>query len=149
MFTELSLDEIAKLEDLNWSEINEAKIVLANEATAMLHGRECLAQIQETIENMFKGAGVSTDVLPCIIVLATNLEGEGKCFTDLFLELKLASSKQDVQRLIAGGGAKLGDDKIESETDALILTNFEDGITEIVLPAGKKRSGVVEFSKMK
>jgi tyrosyl-tRNA synthetase len=65
------------------------------------------------------------------------------------LELKLASSKKDARRLIAGGGAKLGDEKIESETDALTVANFEDGTTEVVLRAGKKRSGVVESTKMK
>jgi tyrosyl-tRNA synthetase len=144
LFTELDLEEIAKLEQLQGSEINQAKIVLADEATAMLHGRECLAQIHETIQNMFEGAGASTDGLPRIFVAAADLEGEGKRFADLFMDLGLASSKKEARRLIAGGGAKLGDDKIEDEMAALTMADL-DGKTEVVLRAGKKRAGVVEI----
>ena len=146
LFTELSLEEIGKLEELKGADINKAKIVLADEATAMLHGRDCLAQIHETIENMFKGAGESTDGLPRIFVSVEDIGGEGKRFADLFLELKLASSKKDARRLIAGGGARLGEDKIESETAALTAADF-DGKTEVVLRAGKKRAGVVELQQ--
>jgi tyrosyl-tRNA synthetase len=144
LFTELSLEDIGKLEALKGSDINKAKIVLADEATALLHGRDCLPQIHETIENMFKGAGESTDGLPRVFVSAADLEGDGKRLADLFLELGLASSKKDARRLIAGGGGKIGDDKIESETAALTEADF-DGKTEIVLRAGKKRAGVVEL----
>jgi tyrosyl-tRNA synthetase len=144
LFTELSLEEIGKLEALEGSEINKAKIVLADEATAMLHGRDCLPQIHETIENMFKGGGESTDGLPRVFVSAADLEGDGKRLADLFLELGLASSKKDARRLIAGGGGKIDNEKIESETAALTEADF-DGKTEIVLRAGKKRAGVVEL----
>mmetsp|Transcript_31854 Transcript_31854/g.77358 ORF Transcript_31854/g.77358 Transcript_31854/m.77358 type:complete len:554 (+) Transcript_31854:74-1735(+) len=145
LFTELPLDEIAKLEKFEGSEINKAKIVLADEATAMLHGRDCLSQIHSTIESMFKGGGQSTESLPRIFISSGDLEGEGKRFIDLFVELKLASSKKEARRLISGGGAKLGDDKIEDEMAALSLDNFSGDITEVVLRAGKKRAGVVEL----
>ncbi|KAL3940586.1 MAG: hypothetical protein SGARI_000911, partial [Bacillariaceae sp.] len=141
LFTELPLDEIAKLEKLQGSDINQAKIVLADEATAMLHGRDCLGQIHETVQNMFKGAGEATEGLPRVFVSASDLEGDGKRFADLFLELKLASSKKEARRLIAGGGAKLGDEKITDETAALTAADF-NGESEIVLRAGKKRAGV-------
>jgi tyrosyl-tRNA synthetase len=144
LFTELELDEIAKLEGLKGSDINQAKIILADEATAMLHGRDCLPNIQETVQNMFEGAGESTDSLPRIFVSASDIEGEGKRYADLFVELGLASSKKDARRLIAGGGAKLGDNKIEGETAGLTSEDF-DGKTEVVLRAGKKRAGVVEL----
>eukprot|EP00429_Kryptoperidinium_foliaceum_P004215 CAMPEP_0176013612 /NCGR_PEP_ID=MMETSP0120_2-20121206/6397_1 /TAXON_ID=160619 /ORGANISM="Kryptoperidinium foliaceum, Strain CCMP 1326" /LENGTH=494 /DNA_ID=CAMNT_0017346527 /DNA_START=45 /DNA_END=1529 /DNA_ORIENTATION=- len=144
LFTELPLDEIAKLEGLEGQEINQAKIVLADEATAMLHGRECLGQIHETVQNMFKGAGQSTDSLPRIFVSAADLEGDGKRFADLFLDLGLASSKKEARRLIAGGGAKLGETKIEDETGSLTKDDFSGG-DEVVLRAGKKRAGVVEM----
>lgn len=144
LFTELELDEIAKLEVLEGSDINQAKILLADEATAMLHGRDCLPQIHETVQNMFEGAGETTDSLPRIYVSAADVEGEGKRFADLFLDLGLASSKKDARRLIAGGGAKLGDSKIDSETAALTSEDFSDK-TEVVLRAGKKRAGVVEL----
>ena len=146
LFTELPLNEIEEYEQLKGSEINKAKIVLANEATAMLHGRECLAKINETVENMFKGAGASTEGLPRVTVSMSDLEGDGKRFADLFVELKLASSKKEARRLISGGGGKLGDEKIESETASLTAADF-DGKTEIVLRAGKKRAGVVELTE--
>lgn len=145
LFTELPLDDIAELEKLEGADINKAKIVLADEATGMLHGKDCLKQIHETIENMFKGAGASTDGLPRITVAAADLEGEGIRFADLFLNLGLATSKKDARRLIAGGGAKLGDEKIEGETSSLTSADFPDGTTEVVLRAGKKRAGVVEL----
>jgi tyrosyl-tRNA synthetase len=145
LFTELPLEEIAKFEELEGSAVNDAKVVLADEATAMLHGRECLAQIHETIQNMFKGAGESTDGLPRITVTAADLEGEGKRLADLFLDLKLASSKKEARRLISGGGAKLGDEKISDEMANLTVADF-DGKSEVVLRAGKKRAGVVELA---
>merc|ERR1711865_85922 len=144
LFTELSLEEIKKLEEMEGSAINQAKIILADEATAMLHGRDCLTQIHQTVENMFKGAGESTDGLPRIFVDKTDLEGDGKRLADLFLELELTKSKKEARRLIAGGGAKLGEEKILDEMAALTLEDFENGEkTEIVLRAGKKRAGVV------
>merc|ERR1712232_916529 len=114
LFTELPMDEIEKMEEFKGSEINKAKIILADEATAMLHGRECLKNIHNTIENMFKkgeGSG-GTDSLPRIFASKDDLSGDGVRFADLFLDLKLASSKKDARRLIQGGGAKLGDEKI-------------------------------------
>lgn len=144
LFTELDLEEIAQLEQLTGSDINNAKIVLADQATAMLHGRECLPQIHETIQNMFKGAGESTDGLPRMFVSAADLEGDGKRLADLFMDLGLATSKKEARRLIAGGGAKMGEDKIEDEMASLTMADM-DGKTEIVLRAGKKRAGVVEL----
>jgi tyrosyl-tRNA synthetase len=144
LFTELPLEEIDELEKLRGADINTAKIVLADEATAMLHGRECLAKIHETIQNMFKGAGESTESLPRIFVSAGDLEGDGKRLADLFVELGLTSSKKEARRLIAGGGAKLFEEKIQDEQASLTAADF-DGRTEVILRAGKKRAGVVEL----
>jgi len=143
LFTELPLEEITKLENLRGQEINQAKIVLADEATAMLHGKECLTQIRETALNMFTGDGESTEGLPRIMISAADLEGS-KPFADLFLELGLASSKKEARRLIAGGGAKVNGEKIMEETGTLTMADF-DGKKEVVLRAGKKRAGVVEL----
>ena len=144
LFTELPMDEIEKLESMEGSAINQAKIVLADEATAMLHGKDCLAEIHQTVENMFKGAGESTDGLPRIFVEASELEGDGKRFADLFMDLELTKSKKEARRLIAGGGAKVDGEKIADEMAALTMADM-DGKTEVVLRAGKKRAGVVEL----
>lgn len=144
LFTELPLKEIAELEKLEGADINKAKIILADEATSLLHGKESLSAIHETTKNMFKGGGESTESLPRIFVNKDEIEDGGINFADLFLELKLASSKKDARRLIQGGGARLGNEKITDQNGALNLTDFNDS-TEITLRAGKKRAGVVEL----
>jgi tyrosyl-tRNA synthetase len=145
LFTEIPLEEIDELAKLKGADINKAKIVLADEATALLHGRDCLKTIHETVDNMFKNkaGSASTESLPRIFVAKADLE-EGVRFADLFLDLKLASSKKEARRLIQGGGAKLNDVKIEDEVGALTLADFGDE-KEVTLRAGKKRAGVVEI----
>lgn len=144
LFTEIPLEEIAELEKLQDADINKAKIVLADEATAMLHGRECLETIHNTVENMFKGSGESTEGLPRVFVTAADVEEGGAKFLDLFVKLKLADSKKDARRLISGGGARQGDTKIEDENGSLTAADFGDA-KEVTLRAGKKRAGVVQL----
>jgi tyrosyl-tRNA synthetase len=145
LFTEMPLEEIAELEKLTGADINSAKVVLADEATTMLHGRDCLAQIHDTTENMFSGAGESTDGLPRIFVTEDELS-EGVGILDAFVKLDLASSKKDARRLIQGGGAKLEGEKVAEEGFRLTMADF-DGKTEVTLRAGKKRAGVVEMKQ--
>jgi len=147
LFTELPLERIGELENLSGADINRAKIILADEATALLHGSECLDAIHQTIESMFtksKTSAQNTDSLPRIFVSPSQMEESGVRFVDLFLELKLATSKKDAKRLIAGGGARIGDVKITDELATLTASDFE-GVTEVTLKAGKKRAGVVEL----
>jgi tyrosyl-tRNA synthetase len=144
LFTEMPLEEIAKFETLKGAEINEAKIVLADEATSLLHGRDCLPEIRETIKSMFSGGGQSLESLPRINLTSADVEGEGKKFIDLFVEFGFASSKKEARRLIQGGGARIGDDKITEELGTLSVDDFAEG-NEVVLRAGKKRAGVVSL----
>ena len=146
LFTELPLEEISKMEGWKGADINKAKIVLADEATALLHGRDCLKAIHDTIDSMFKGgksAQASTEGLNRIFVSADEAS-EGVKFLDLFVKLGLANSKKEARRLIQGGGAKLGEEKISDENAVLNMDGF-DGNTEVTLRAGKKRAGVVEL----
>lgn len=144
LFTELPLEHIEELAKLEGADINKAKIVLADEATALLHGRDCLQSIHETVDNMFKNVGSgSTESLPRIFVSSEALQGEGVKFADLFVDLKLASSKKEARRLIQGGGAKIGEEKIDDENACLRIDDF-GGEKEVTLRAGKKRAGVVE-----
>ena len=147
LFTEMPLEEIDELAKLKGADINKAKIVLANEATKLLHGEECLEQIQETIKTMFSkdSSATSTESLPRIFVSKEEIEGDGVRYADLFLKLGLASSKKDARRLIQGGGAKLEGEKIEDEAGSLTSSDFADGKNEVTLRAGKKRAGVVEL----
>lgn len=148
LFTELPLDEIEQLGQLEGAGINKAKVVLADEATALLHGRDCLESIHQTIDNMFSGKSgnsVSTQGLPRIEVQRTVLEEGGVRYLDLLVHLELTSSKKEARRLIQGGGARIGDDtKITDENGSITLAEFGDA-TELVIRAGKKRAGVVEI----
>lgn len=146
LFTEVPLDKVEEYSKWTGADINKAKIILADEATALLHGKDCLPAIHETIENMFKkkegGAG-NTESLPRVGVSEDQL-GDGVRFLDLFTQLKLANSKKEARRLIEGGGAKLGEEKITDVNGSLTKDDFGDE-TEVVLRAGKKRAGVVEI----
>lgn len=149
LFTELDLEVINKeYATLGGADINKAKVVLADEATAMLHGRECLEAIHSTISSMFTGkqGSQSTESLPRVFVNKADMEADGKRFAELFLDLGLATSKKDARRLISGGGAKMEGDKIQDEMGMLTLADFE-GKTEVTLRAGKKRAGVVELQQ--
>mmetsp|Transcript_31721 Transcript_31721/g.63848 ORF Transcript_31721/g.63848 Transcript_31721/m.63848 type:complete len:530 (-) Transcript_31721:41-1630(-) len=148
LFTELPLEEIEKMEGWTGAEINKAKIVLADEATALLHGRECLAAIHDTIDTMFKGGKggyASTEGLNRVFVSEDDIISEnGVKIIDMFVRLGLASSKKEARRLVQGGGARLGDDKISDENAILTKDDFGNN-KEVTLRAGKKRAGVVEL----
>ena len=144
LFTELPLEEIGKMENWKGGDVNKAKIVLADEATALLHGRDCLKSIHETIDTMFKGGGgASTESLNRIFVTNEDL-GQVKII-DLFVRLELATSKKEARRLIQGGGAKLNDVKVEDENAVVTANDFNEN-KEATLRAGKKRAGVVELN---
>jgi tyrosyl-tRNA synthetase len=151
LFTELPLNEIATLATYEGADINKAKIILADEATSLLHGRECLESIHKTIQTMFSDGGSSTEGLTRVFVTKDAIESEkGVSILDLFVQLKLVSSKKEARRLIQGGGARIGDDTtiVDDINPILSLENFRDGSKEVTLRAGKKRAGVVEIEEV-
>jgi tyrosyl-tRNA synthetase len=141
LFTDLPLGEIERLERLEGQEINDAKIVLANEATSICHGRAAAESAAETARRTFAEGEVGGD-LPTIEISAQRLAG-GIGLLDLFHEASLASSKGEARRLIRGGGAKLNDEKVEDEN--LIVTTADlTGRGDIKLSSGKKRHALVK-----
>jgi tyrosyl-tRNA synthetase len=143
LFTELPIEQIDAYSKLEGSDINQAKIILADEATALLHGRDCLSAIHETISSMFKGSGSSTESLPRVLI--TNKElAHGVSVLDLFLRLQLVDSKKEARRLIQGGGGRLGEAKLTDEKLSLTPADFIEN-KELTLRAGKKRAGVVQL----
>ena len=100
LFTELPLDEIARLERLEGSEINEAKIVLSSEATAMCHGPAAAKAAAETARQTFQEGGAGDD-LPRIDVTRTHLSA-GVPLYELLRETGLAKSNGEARRLIKG-----------------------------------------------
>lgn len=140
LFTELPLDEIARLEALQGSEINDAKIILANEATALCRGLEAAKAAEATAKETFVQGGAGAD-LPTISVASSQLEA-GINIIDLFVQAGLGASKGEVRRLIKQGGAKLNDAKVSGEDLSVSLADLAEG--RIKLSAGKKRHALVQ-----
>jgi tyrosyl-tRNA synthetase len=140
LFTDLPLAEIEQLERLKGAGINEAKIRLANEATALAHGSDAAATAAETARRTFAEGGIGED-LPTIEVPRAELETGVPAF-DLFRRAGLAASNGEARRLIKGGGARLNDAPLSDETRAVTLADI-GGEGLIKLSAGKKRHAVV------
>jgi tyrosyl-tRNA synthetase len=140
MFTDLPLDEIARLEKLAGAEINAAKITLATEATKMAHGGDAAEAAAETARRTF-GEGSAGDDLPSIEVASADL-ARGIQAIDLLHRAGLAASKSEARRLIKGGGARVNGEAIAD--DAAVLTAAD--VTRegyIKLSAGKKKHALV------
>ncbi|MFI4948599.1 MAG: tyrosine--tRNA ligase [Alphaproteobacteria bacterium] len=140
LFTELPLPEITRLERFADGDINEAKKILATEATALAHGRAAAAAAAETARSVFETGG-SGDALPGI-VLAREVLVRGLPAFELFVRAGLAASNGEARRLIKGGGARLNDSVVQGEMQPVSLADL-DGQGQIKLSAGRKRHALV------
>ena len=138
LFTELPLDECARLAALEGAEINDAKIALANAATAMAHGEDAARAAEATAREVFEKGGVGDD-LPTITLPAADI-GDGISIVQLFVKSGLSKSGKDAKRLIKEGGAKMNDAPV---TDAGTMVLADDIAAIIKLSAGKKRHALV------
>ncbi len=136
LFTELPIGEIERLERLRGAEINEAKKILAFEATKLCHGEEAARRAAETAAALFEGRGGGAEALPTVEVAREEVE-RGIPVVELFTRAGLARSKGEARRLIRGGGARIDDLRIEDEQLVVGAEMFARG--EIKLSAGKKR----------
>ena len=140
-FTMLPMDEITKLEALQGAEINDAKKILAFEATKMCHGEQAAKDAEATAQKVFEQGSVGDD-LPFIEVSKSDLE-TGIAFTDLFVQTELSASKGEVKRLVKGGGAKVNDKSV-SDIDLTLNTSDLTDEGYIKLSSGKKRHALVK-----
>jgi tyrosyl-tRNA synthetase len=135
LFTDLPLDEIAALEALPGAQINEAKKVLANEATTLLHGAEEAAKAAAAAEAAFEQGRLSDD-LPTHEVAAAELAA-GIVLAALVADAGLAGSRGEARRLAQGGGLRLND-KAEPDANRTVTeADLVDGVVK--LAAGKKK----------
>jgi tyrosyl-tRNA synthetase len=143
LFTDLPLDEIGRLEALAGSDINEAKKVLATEATALLHGAAAAALAAETARSVFE-QGVAAESLPTHFVSAEALSA-GIPIYRLFAEAGLAVSNGEARRLIKGGGARLNDIAVSDENRVFARADLgSEGSAK--LSAGKKQHRIIRES---
>jgi tyrosyl-tRNA synthetase len=140
LFTDLPLDEIARLESLRGAEINDAKVILANETTKLAHGAEAADAAAETARRTFEEGGIG-DALPTFEVPRAELERGIPAF-ELLRRCGLAASNGEARRLIKGGGGRINDTTVADETRLVTLTDVSaQGI--IKLSAGKKKHAIV------
>jgi tyrosyl-tRNA synthetase len=136
LFTVLPLDEIARLAGLRDQEINEAKKVLATEATALVHGRAAADAAAETARRTFE-EGALAETLPTIEIPRTELE-RGLGVLAAFVKASLVSSNGEARRQIKGGGIKVNDVTVNDETMVITLAQLTpEGVVKLSL--GKKR----------
>ena len=136
LFTELPLDEIARLEQLGGAEINEAKKILATEATAMVHGRDAAEQAELTARKTFE-EGITADTLPTITITASDVDA-GLGVLAAFVKAGLVASTSEARRQIKAGGLRVNDAVISDDRANLGHDTFmHDGAVKLSL--GKKK----------
>jgi tyrosyl-tRNA synthetase len=136
LFTILPMSEIARLEALQGAEVNEAKKVLATEATALLHGRDAANAASETARQTFE-EGAFAENLPSVEVARGELEA-GIGVLALFVKAGLVASNGEARRQIKGGGLRVNDVAVSDEKMMLKLGDLTpEGVVKLSL--GKKR----------
>lgn len=139
-FTELPMSEVNRLEKLKGADINDAKKILAFEATKMCHGDAAATEAAETARKTFE-EGAAADGLPTYAISREQLAKGIPAFA-LFKDAGLAASGGEARRLIAGGGARLNDEKISDDSFLITISHLADG-QHIKLSAGKKKHVLV------
>ena len=155
-YTDIPVSEINGFETLSGQDINQLKIRLADEATKLAHGEECLAEIHKSATQVFGAQDLSVDVdgedahgnpilksaLPIVQIPEADLTTGMPAFA-LIVQTDLAKSNGDARRLIRGKGCKLNDAVIEDENQAVSMDDLQDpGILKV--SAGKKRHVIVQ-----
>ncbi len=132
LFTDLPLDEIARLEALDGAEINAAKVILANEATALCRGADAARAAAETAHRTF-AEGAAGESLPTYAVSERAI-----ALVDALMALGFAASKGEARRLIKGGGARVAGEKIADEAHVIAMA-----ADPVRISAGKKHHGLL------
>jgi len=135
LFTDLPVEECERLGALEGAEINEAKKILATEATAICHGRTAAEEAAETARKVFE-QGSTTAALP-EVDLPANMLAEGLPAFRVFQEAGLAASGGEARRLIRGGGGRVNDAVISDENQVFTLDDLRDGTLKV--SSGKKK----------
>src|SRR5258708_3893670 len=136
MFTDLPLDEIARLENLKDADINSAKEILATEATRLCHGADSAREAAATAARAF--AGAATEGLPTFVLKS----GEPALVIDVAIALGMASSKSEARRLIDQGGVRLNDQPVKAATASISEADLgAGGLARLTV--GKKRHGII------
>ena len=138
LFTEIPLSEIQKLENLKGAEINEAKIILANEVTKLCRNMEVAKKIASSSANLFNKAKLD-DILPSVRITKSKIS-----LINALKILNFLNSNGEARRLIRGNGAKINDVIVNDENYTLTSKDYENGKAKISY--GKKKHGLLSLS---
>ena len=139
MFTDIDLKKISQIED---DDINKLKILLANEATSMLHGKQAANKAQETAKKTFESGSIGSD-LPSIKFTKKEIES-GINLIDLVIASKLLNSKSEVRRTIKNRGIKINNEIIDDEK-LIVSKEFFDKENFLKLSHGKKKHVIIKI----
>jgi tyrosyl-tRNA synthetase len=143
LFTEISLEEINKLKELKGAEINEAKIILANATTTLLHGEDEKNKALETAKSIFQNIGDQKNL--SVIYFSSDQILKEISILDCMIESNyLANSKGEARRLIRGSAVKINDITIKDENKKINQLDFLDN-NQIKLSAGKKKHILIKI----
>ena len=134
LFTDLPLDEIVRLGALGGSEINQAKIILANAATTLCRGEEAATAAESTARQLFEQGAAGGD-LPTHKVANNSIN-----IIDALVSIGFAASKGEAKRLLAGGGARIDGVQIADESHVISVASGD-----IQISSGKKKHGILRF----
>ena len=140
LYTELPIEECERLGALQGSEINSAKIILANEVTSLLHGAEAARTAEATARDVFEKGGTGDD-LPRLTLNAADV-ADGISIVQLLVKSGLANSGKEAKRLVAEDGAKLNDAPL---SDTGLVLQAGDLAEPIKLSKGKKKHALVQL----
>ena len=140
LYTELPIEDCDHLGALLGSDINRAKIILANEVTTLLHGNAAATAAEATARAVFEKGGVGND-LPTLILTTADV-GDGISIVQILVKSGLANTGKEAKRLIAEDGAKLNDSPLK---DAGLMLRVSDFDSPIKLSKGKKRHALVQI----
>ena len=141
LYTELPIEECDRLGALLGSDINTAKIILANEVTTLLHGNAAAEAAEATARAVFEKGGVGND-LPTLTLTTADV-GDGISIVQLLVKSGLANTGKEAKRLIAEDGAKLNDSPLK---DAGLMLQISDFDRPVKLSKGKKRHTLVQIT---
>ena len=137
-FTDLEIDEIKKIEN---NDINDLKILLANETTSMLHGENAAKNSEQAAKEAFSGNTLGSS-LPSIKINSKTIDKKFDII-DLIIISKLEKSKSEIRRLVKGNGVKIND-KIVTDEKLIISKDFFNE-NYLKLSIGKKRHLKIEL----
>jgi len=141
LFTDLNLDQISQLEKNN-QDINKLKILLANEATTMLHGSKAAKESETTAQKTFKDKSIGKN-LP-VVKVKKNSMTNGMNVLDLVLLTTLANSKSEIRRMIKNNGLKINNEVVTDEKKIIDQSNFDEN-NNIKISHGKKQHVIVKI----